>query len=545
MNRTMIITKYFLKNAFSEMFGGGKSKLKTRALVAGIVLSVLIMSFPLSMVVYGLYGVFAKIGQAGYLISFILLIDSTILLFLGIYNVLNVFYFSDDIQEILPLPFKSEEIVFGKFLTVMINMYIYQVLFVAPMIVYGVCAKMGILYYLYSLISLVVMPVFPLVIASAMAMLLMRFTSLSKHKDLFRTITGIISLVLIILFNLFSQGNANNSTEELAMTVLQGNNKLMDTISDIFITNKLTANALLFSNKGKGILYFLTSIAVLLVIYIIYYKVVGKIYLQGIVGYSETYSKREKILSGANSSKYIKETSPLKALIAKDMKIILRTPQFFMNCIAMILYMPAIFLITGFNGGISSLRQSISQGKFEASYILVIVFSIIILCITSGGAATTAISREGRDVMVSKYIPIPYKLQIQGKLILSFIINGIILLFVGIFLVFLKVPSVTTILSILVGISTVLMVCIIEVYADYFSPRVNWEDEKAVTAKNYTPLLVLLVMFTFSVIFFVIAYFVKNIYVCFAIMMVILLGISYGVYIKLMGNSEKFYNEIE
>ena len=82
------------------------------------------------------------------LLAIILSLGSTISFFFGIYTIMNVFYFSEDIEVILPLPFKSSEIVFGKFIAVLINMYIYTAMLVLPLIVYGVVSKASFMYYL-------------------------------------------------------------------------------------------------------------------------------------------------------------------------------------------------------------------------------------------------------------------------------------------------------------------------------------------------------------------------------------------------------------
>lgn len=268
------------------------------------------------------------------------------------YTIINILYFSNDIEVILPLPFKSSEIVFGKFMAVLINMYVYTSMLILPLIVYGFVSKASFLYYLYGIIVLLITPIIPMVLASLICMILMRFTSLSKHKDAFRVFTGCASLILIVGFNLFtsSSGRSTNS-QQMIQRFSDGNNSAMSTLNDIFITSRFSSNGLLYNNDIRGLLNILMSLCLSLIIFIIYYYIGGKLYLKGVIGISETYSKRENILENGKADKIIKENSKLKALIIKDIKILFRTPQFFINCIAMMFYMPAVMGVAFFSGG--------------------------------------------------------------------------------------------------------------------------------------------------------------------------------------------------
>lgn len=50
-------------------------------------------------------------------------------------------------------------------------------------------------------------------------------------------------------------------------------------------------------------------------------------------------------------------------------------------------------------------------------------FIVTALTIAGNSVASTALSREGKEIFISKYILVDYKVQIQSKLIVSFIVN--------------------------------------------------------------------------------------------------------------------------
>lgn len=543
MNRLKIITKYFIKNALQEMFPN--KKMGTATLISLMTFCIIALSAPFATMVAGSYYTFHSMGQEGMLLSTILFSGASIAFFFGIYTVMNVFYFSNDVEEILPLPFKSSEIVFGKFVSVLINIYIYTGILVLPLIVYGVISKANLIYYLYTIIVLIITPILPMVLASLISIALMRFTSLSKHKDAFRIFSGCLSLSLIVAFNFFSNNSSKNmNSGEIINTMTKDNNSLMDSITGVFITNKFSAYGLLYNNELKGLLYILIALILSIVIFILYYHIGGKLYLKGIIGISESYSKRENVLEGEKFNRLIKTNSPIKALVIKDIKVIFRTPQFFINCVAMLFYMPAIIGIAILSGGqLSELRNLLISDTKWYGIVIVGAFISGSIFVISGGAGMTALSREGKDFMISKYIPVDYKTLIHSKILSSLCINEIGAIIVAIVLILLKVSPPLFILGTLCAIGGILLITLLGIYIDFKSPRLEWEDEKAMFKNNYMPLLIMLFVFILGSLLVSIAFIIKNYAIIFIISMVICIVPSFFFYKSLVKLANKVYNE--
>lgn len=543
MNRLKIITKYFIKNALQEMFSN--KKMGTATLISLMTFCIIALSAPFATMVAGSYYTFHSMGQEGMLLSTILFSGASIAFFFGIYTVMNVFYFSNDVEEILPLPFKSSEIVFGKFVSVLINIYIYTGILVLPLIVYGVVSKANLIYYLYTIIVLIITPILPMVLASLISMALMRFTSLSKHKDAFRMFSGCLSLSLIVAFNFFSNNSSKNmNSGEIINTMTKDNNSLMDSITGVFITNKFSAYGLLYNNELKGLLYILIALILSIVIFILYYHIGGKLYLKGIIGISESYSKRENVLEGEKVNRLIKTNSPIKALVMKDIKVIFRTPQFFINCVAMLFYMPAIMGIAILSGGqLSELRNLLISDTKWYGIVIAGAFISGSIFVISGGAGMTALSRDGKDFMISKYIPVDYKTLIHSKILSSLCINEIGAIIVAIVLILLKVSPPLFILGTLCAIGGVLLITLLGIYIDFKSPRLEWEDEKAMFKNNYMPLLIMLFVFILGSLLVSIAFIIKNYVIIFIISMIICIIPSFFFYKSLVKLANKVYNE--
>ena len=55
--------------------------------------------------------------------------------------------------------------------------------------------------------------------------------------------------------------------------------------------------------------------------------------------------------------------------------------------------------------------------------LLAVLFLVTALFISAGAAGITAVSREGKDIVIAKYIPVEYKIQLYAKIISSLCIN--------------------------------------------------------------------------------------------------------------------------
>jgi ABC-2 type transport system permease protein len=544
MTRLNIIKNYFIRNAFEEMFASSK-KMKPVFAVMLMIFIVVMLSMPFTVIISEGYGPLHAMRQEGILLSIILSIGESVSFIFGMYTIINILYFSNDIEVILPLPFKSSEIVFGKFMAVLINMYVYTSMLILPLIVYGFVSKASFLYYLYGIIVLLITPIIPMVLASLICMILMRFTSLSKHKDAFRVFTGCASLILIVGFNLFtsSSGRSTNS-QQMIQRFSDGNNSAISTLNDIFITSRFSSNALLYNNDIRGLLNILMSLCLSLIIFIIYYYIGGKLYLKGVIGISETYSKRENILENGKADKIIKENSKLKALIIKDVKILFRTPQFFINCIAMMFYMPAVMGVAFFSGGkLSEYRYLLNSSPKWNAITIAIAFVGGTVCIMSGGAGASALSREGKDFIVSKYIPVEYKTQLYSKILSSLFINefGMVIVVLGLLLV--NVSPIIILLGTISSFGSILMVTLLGLYIDFKSPKLEWENEKAMFKNNYIPLLIMLIIFILGAGLVVAAIILRNYVIIFGICIIISLVGSSLLYKGLLKNAYKIYNE--
>ena len=238
MNKTLILTRILLKNGSDSIKNGNKRKLNRYTLIFIIILvSCIPLILGIIKLVSILFDTLKSINQQGVIIAISLPVVVIIIFFFGIAYIINTFYFSTDIENLLPLPLKSTEILGAKFATVLVYEYITEAVILIPVFsVYGIKNSETLIFYLYSIIIFLILPIIPLVAASIIDMIIMRFTNLAKNKDVFRILGGIFAMSIAIFINIFAQRFVTDITNQAKLMEIlnQGNNSLISVTSSFF-----------------------------------------------------------------------------------------------------------------------------------------------------------------------------------------------------------------------------------------------------------------------------------------------------------------------
>jgi len=120
-----------------------------------------------------------SINQEGILLLVGILGSQIVLFIFGISHIFAKFYYAHDLQILVPLPVKSSTILTARFITVMINEYLAVLPILIPiLLVYGMRSGVGILYWIYSILIIITIPIIPLGISSIVVMIFMRYTNI-------------------------------------------------------------------------------------------------------------------------------------------------------------------------------------------------------------------------------------------------------------------------------------------------------------------------------------------------------------------------------
>ena len=223
---------------------------------------------------------------------------------------MSIFYFSEDIDILLPLPLKPYEILGAKLVIILIFEYFLEIILILPIfIAFGFKAG-NILFYVYSVILFLTLPIISLIFCSLISIFIMSFTNVVKNKDRFKLLSGFIGIAFVVLINIFMRKVGGGSSQ--LTNILKNNSNAMNTATNIFPSSKLAAYSLTSSSPLTASLNLLLFLTINFAVLIIFLIAAQALYFKGAVGISESSSKGKK-LSESEFNNASNKTSIIKS----------------------------------------------------------------------------------------------------------------------------------------------------------------------------------------------------------------------------------------
>ena len=436
-----------------------------------------------------------KINQTYAFINILLLMNFLILFGKSIFESLNLLYFSKDLKILLRMPIKPIEILHSKFINMIISEYEMEAIMLAiPMIIYGDITKAGIMFYIYAVIVLLILPIIPILITSLVISVIMRLTNKIKNKNKVMYIAIILTTIIIGII-LSSMGSGEIVSNSRFEEIVRQTNGIAENISKVFILIKQTMNILLQYDNIQGLQNLIIFIAENIIFYIIILFIISKIYLKGAIGTTINSRKNAKSAIQGLSEKDFKPKSINKSYILKELRTILRTPIFLIQCIIIptiypiVIILASLLLVNFANNFIPAwdLLYKNAVTCHGAAMFLSLGQVFYMMNFTS----IIAISRESKNAILTKYIPISLQKQFKLKVSLGVLLNLLAGILVTIFY-YMSVHNVFA--TILIAIELVILNIIGEKFkllTDLRKPQIDWNSEYTMMKQNTNVMYIL------------------------------------------------------
>ena len=430
----------------------------------------------------------------------------------------NVFYYSKDLEYILPLPIKPIELLISKFINLITIIYFSELLFLAiPLLFYGLVVQQTLLYFISMLLVLILFPIVPAIFISIIMLFVMQLSKLIKNKDIFQIIiVTILTMVMTIginyiLVSTFNDGIIEINSEEITEDNIQNlakintekiNTKLEKINNDLIFINPCI-NMLNNINIFNIIFQLFKLLILEIILFIIFIFFGKKLYLNNLL----------KNIVLANSKKNKIKNSYIK----NEFRKIIKNPTFFIQCIFQNLFIIFIFsmllklfipmIIEGFKDEDAISKIGIENFKLQ---ILCMVIGIIQILYTFGNLAISAISREGKNAVVMKYLPVDLYKQFIYKGIPSIIMNiiGSIAIIVTIYLKLDNIPIYYGIIVFIISLIINIINTYFMIIVDLKKPNLDWNSEASALKNNgnklyqyFLTILIILLLTYFTKIF--------------------------------------------
>ena len=404
----------------------------------------------------------------------------------GFNVLLNELYFSEDIDNILPLPIKPETIVAAKFTSCfLIENVILFIFLLLAVVAYVFALKLPISYIFVSLIGIVFLPMIPMIycvlILFAIISILKKFLKSTEIKKIGYIVLGLLIILVVYFIWKISSFDYETYIENFA----SGDHTFLKVMRYIFPPVYLFAKGL---NQGT-IIDIILSVVVNLLYFGIMILMAKYFYYNSVVGITSKDTDSKKSSSKLISNFQVKK--PIIQYFWKDIKTIFRSPTFLINCLMINIIWPIfiflIFKIALPDYTISFMRNAITnQDPTFNCRMLLFVIGIPIIITSFNSLASSAFSREGKNFHFIKYIPLPYGLQWRAKYMVSFILSLIgVILYIIPFFIIIHLPFINSLLYIGVIVLGISFISFIGLLIDSAFPKLIWDDEADSLRENY------------------------------------------------------------
>ena len=429
-----------------------------------------------------------KIDQTYAFINILLLMNFFILFTKSIFESINVLFFAKDLKTLLRMPLKPISILHSKIQNMIISEYPMEIIMLAiPMIVYGIFMRVDVLFYLYMIGVLLVLPIIPIMIISLIISIIMRFTNIIKNKSKSMYITILLTVFIVGIITYLFNINSRMSVSKFENIILAANG-LAESISNYFILIKPIMNTLLNYNNINGFINFILYTVESVVLYLLFIAIMSKIYLKGAKG-TTINSVHDKNKNRKLSIKDFGVKNKYKSYVIKEFKTLVRTPIFCLQCIILpIIYPISVFLIMASfinfanKIGIDALKEF--YDRIMTTWGIAAFLSIGQVFYMMNFSSIIAISRESKNSILIKYIPIEFVKQFNLKLkigILDNIIAGI-LVSIAYYIVIKNLIYTIFVFFILLFLNFIGEK--FKILIDLRNPQVTWDSEYTMMKQN-------------------------------------------------------------
>ena len=458
-NRYFLLLKMQLYNLFGInriLHSQSKKEKQRSAVLAGF--AILIVGL---MIVYSaIISIgFASMGAINILPTISVLICSLITLILTFLKSAGVLIGLRDYDMVMSLPVRNSEVVLSRLTMVYLtNLLISLVVVLPSVVIFGTHANAGISGNIMFLLSLLFLPVIPMIISLGLGVLISVVSSRSKHKNVFSLVLSTFIILLIVAAS--TRAQSINTDEILNIGILFSG-----------MANKLYPPAALISKavEQQNWFYFFAFVGLSVFIGFVFVAVVAHFYQKmNTATFSHSAVKYE--------GKGLKVSSPFKAMYKREFDRYFSCTIYALNSTIGMVLLLVVALLLLFISPEALERQS---GIVGLSQMLRQVLPLVIaVFVTMTSTASASLSLEGKNRWIMCSVPVRAidifnsKIAVNLTVICPFALASAVLLGLKM--------SVSLIQAILVFIVPAVYACFISVLGMYLNvkfPKYDWTSE--------------------------------------------------------------------
>ncbi|MBR4537935.1 MAG: hypothetical protein IKO52_03715 [Clostridia bacterium] len=467
-----------LKTQFREKKG------RTIGMIIGILFAVVYLGGFLIFLENGILSYLMKMGMPDLLLSMAITMSMLGTLIISFFFIMSSLYFGRDAAHIASLPVKSRTVLAAKLTQVWISEVGYSVVFILPAaILYGIRVGADPLLYLRALLAALGAPILPIVLVSFVSTLLIRLSSLWKHRDMIATVSGIVFIgaYMFLAFNMGSL-SGGGEMEDFVASFLGSNMARVDALTRAFPPAAWAAKGAL-GDWGQLLLFLaVCAIAAAFAVWVIGFWYRNLSMLQGET--PATARKKGGVRSGSFTG-----GSAFKALCMREIRQILRVPSYATNSLPTCLmpaFMVGMMYFAFSRSGADGESLDMVLGTINADLILPILTAVMAYMSGMNPALSTSVSREGKGHDFLTALPVSSRTMVLSKLTVGYAMSlaGVALASAALAVLLPKFALYAGLAFVLCALYTYMTACLV-LARDVKHPKLDWVTEQEAMKQNF------------------------------------------------------------
>ena len=324
-------------------------------------------------------------------------------------------------------------------------------------------------------------------------MIFMKYTNIGRKKDLIRTISAVVFIIIMV----YGQLKINTIAQKALM---EGGDFLINLVRD---SNLLVKNlglgfppsmwaSLSLSNYSNiaGFSNLLIFIGVGVLSFIIMIYLSERLFFDGLIGNIEVSASKGKSGKKLSTEDSTRQRKPYLALAKKEITMLFKTPIYLLNSVGGVIMVPIILVMSTMAGGEESMGSIIKTIESKPELIALAGIGFIVFLGMLNSIGVTTFSREGKNFWIQRTLPIKVKDQIIGRILASIAIQilGLMALLGSLsFVVSLKLE--TIVLIGLLGLLGSIPMTQIGMIIDVIRPLLTWTNPQQAMKQNLNILI--------------------------------------------------------
>ena len=529
-----------LKTALKEKKG------RTIGMIIAILFLVVYVGGMLFFVETKVLDILMQVNMPDLLITLTVMLATVGTIVMSFFFVLSSLYLGRDAAYLASLPLNPRTILSAKMTQVWISETCIDALIILPAsILFGIRTGASAAFYLRMVVVWLLVSLLPICLIAFLASLLIRISSLWKHREMLMTVGGIVLLVayMFVMGNLGGMSGDAADGGNMLMEFITSNTSRIETLTKIFPPAGWAAKGMLGQEQGMFALWILISLAAPAVTVWLLgygYRKLSMLQSEAPAGTRKKFTGRESFAAAGQ----------MKACILREIKTILRVPSYATNilpvCFLPVIMVVMICLVGGRAGGGNTSMFAEMFKTINPALVMAILAAIMGYMSGMNPALSTAVTREGKGHDFLLALPVPYPTFIRAKFIVGYGLGMAGLIIAAVVLIFLF-PGYE------LEIALACVLCLLFSYVnsclalsrDIRKPRLDWVTEQEAVKQNFGILISMLISWGILIALGVLTYFLikweLEILPVFGILAGILALLGIGAHIMMKRTAEKYY----